>query len=152
MAFCITRSTWKVSKLFYRICDWVRVNKHDGNVLRNTYIRLVPDSDRPSGGKLVYTSILCWRGRAFRALINKYVEAFVQGEGPGPQQTHAHLHGRGAPGPAGFLGYQQGRAPNAHGNAERGRMCKFPSRRTNDSLAAMLTWRLAPEFDRRIEL
>lgn len=54
----------------------MRVNNQDGNVLRNTYNRLVPDSDRPGGGKAAFSSILCWRGRAFR-IDNKYVEAII---------------------------------------------------------------------------
>lgn len=54
MAFCITRSTCKVSKLFYCICDWVRVNKNNGNVLRNTKNRLTPVSDGPRHGKAVF--------------------------------------------------------------------------------------------------
>lgn len=54
MAFCITRSTCKVSTLFYCICDWVRVNKNNGNVLRNTKNRLAPVSDGPRHGKVVF--------------------------------------------------------------------------------------------------
>lgn len=54
MAFRLTRSTWKVSKLFYLICDWVRVNKNNGNVLKKTANSLVPVSDGPSGGNLVF--------------------------------------------------------------------------------------------------
>ena len=54
MAFCITRSTCKVSKLFYCICDWVSVNKNNGNELESTNIRLVPVSDGPGHGKVVF--------------------------------------------------------------------------------------------------
>lgn len=76
MAFRITRSTCKVSKLFYCICDWVRVNKNNGNVLKTAKNRLVPVSDGPRHGKVVLTSVLCWPCRVFCA-VNKYVQAFI---------------------------------------------------------------------------
>lgn len=128
MAFCITRSTWKVSKLFYCICDWVRVNKNNGNVLRGTKHRLVSVLDGPRRGKAVFGHVLCWPCRVFCA-VNKYVQAFIQGEGPRRQQTHAHLHGGGAPGPPGLLGDQPSGPPNALGHGKRGGMRKLPGRR-----------------------
>lgn len=102
----------------------MRVNKNNGNVLRTAKYRLVSVSDGPRRGKAVFGRILCWPCRVFCA-VNKYVQAFVQGEGPGCQQAHAHIHGRGAPGPPGLLGNQPSGPPNALGHGKRGGMCKF---------------------------
>lgn len=124
MAFCNTRSTWKVSKLFDCICDWVRANRNNGNVLRAAKYRLVSVSDGPSRRKADFGRALCWPCRVCCA-VNKYVEAIVQGEGPGRQQAHAHLHGGGAARPPGLLCHQPGGPPNALWHGEGGGMRKF---------------------------